>query len=338
MANCSTCDGKLGFLTKTKIKDGTLCMHCFVASSKALEKYGYSDFASTCKLFSTQECKDIIAEKDNVLDIIERINNQAEKLEEKQSLNRKCLICGKEFDSIIDGYVTQDGRRICTICSYASYTLYEGKRQNRPGVKALIADEDSEFFLQGMTNFKWVNELAVNYERKTIYTWNGTYRFDQMIKIENDQETYEVRVGKKGHPIIRAVVGNAMFGTAGAVVGAVTANDTRHFQTKKGKRILIIYFQEDDGNVVKYENKCNSDEEFVALEDAVMKIFKDGEEENNNNELIDIVKQAVKETNISSQSANLSVADEIKKYKELLDIGAITQEEFDAKKKQLLSL
>ena len=30
--------------------------------------------------------------------------------------------------------------------------------------------------------------------------------------------------------------------------------------------------------------------------------------------------------------------EEIKKYKELLDIGAITQEEFDAKKKQLLEL
>lgn len=33
-----------------------------------------------------------------------------------------------------------------------------------------------------------------------------------------------------------------------------------------------------------------------------------------------------------------SAADEIKKFKELLDMGAITQEEFDAKKKQLLGL
>lgn len=33
-----------------------------------------------------------------------------------------------------------------------------------------------------------------------------------------------------------------------------------------------------------------------------------------------------------------SVTDEIKKFKELLDMGAITQEEFDAKKKQLLGL
>lgn len=36
--------------------------------------------------------------------------------------------------------------------------------------------------------------------------------------------------------------------------------------------------------------------------------------------------------------ATTSAADELKKFKELLDIGAITQEEFDAKKKQLLGL
>ena len=32
------------------------------------------------------------------------------------------------------------------------------------------------------------------------------------------------------------------------------------------------------------------------------------------------------------------VADEIKKFKELLDAGAITQKEYDAKKKELLGL
>ena len=34
----------------------------------------------------------------------------------------------------------------------------------------------------------------------------------------------------------------------------------------------------------------------------------------------------------------VSAADELKKFKELLDSGVITQEEFDAKKKQLLGL
>ena len=40
----------------------------------------------------------------------------------------------------------------------------------------------------------------------------------------------------------------------------------------------------------------------------------------------------------SQVNATNSCADELKKYKELLDSGIITQEEFDAKKKQLLGL
>ncbi len=38
------------------------------------------------------------------------------------------------------------------------------------------------------------------------------------------------------------------------------------------------------------------------------------------------------------KSVFLSAADEIKKYKELLDIGAISPDEYEAKKKQLLAL
>lgn len=37
-------------------------------------------------------------------------------------------------------------------------------------------------------------------------------------------------------------------------------------------------------------------------------------------------------------AASVSPAEELKKFKELLDMGAITQEEFDAKKKQILGL
>ena len=41
---------------------------------------------------------------------------------------------------------------------------------------------------------------------------------------------------------------------------------------------------------------------------------------------------------VSSHDPNYSTIDELKKYKELLDTGVITQDEFDAKKKQLMGL
>lgn len=35
---------------------------------------------------------------------------------------------------------------------------------------------------------------------------------------------------------------------------------------------------------------------------------------------------------------NVSAADELLKYKQLLDLGILTQEEFDTKKKELLNM
>ena len=57
-------------------------------------------------------------------------------------------------------------------------------------------------------------------------------------------------------------------------------------------------------------------------------------------EVRDYIQAQIRATKNGSKNpqTSLSAADEIKKYKELLDIGVITQEEFDAKKKQLLGL
>ena len=48
--------------------------------------------------------------------------------------------------------------------------------------------------------------------------------------------------------------------------------------------------------------------------------------------------EKIKQEQNASATNTISAADELKKFKELLDMGAITQEEFDAKKKQLLGL
>ena len=51
-----------------------------------------------------------------------------------------------------------------------------------------------------------------------------------------------------------------------------------------------------------------------------------------------VIIEKKKSTQSKSDSLNVSNADELKKYKELLDNGVISQEEFDAKKKQILGL
>ena len=51
-----------------------------------------------------------------------------------------------------------------------------------------------------------------------------------------------------------------------------------------------------------------------------------------------VTEKNYKENQTIEQEATLGVADEIKKYKELLDSGAITSQEFEQKKEQLLNL
>lgn len=55
-------------------------------------------------------------------------------------------------------------------------------------------------------------------------------------------------------------------------------------------------------------------------------------------ELFEVTDGEIQQLKKSQNTQHLSSADELKKYKELLDMGVITQEEFEAKKKQLLGL
>lgn len=54
--------------------------------------------------------------------------------------------------------------------------------------------------------------------------------------------------------------------------------------------------------------------------------------------LSDLLIERQGKNSVQADYMTISNADELKKFKELLDMGAISQEEFDAKKKQLLGL
>ncbi len=58
----------------------------------------------------------------------------------------------------------------------------------------------------------------------------------------------------------------------------------------------------------------------------------------NSTDIADISDEEFKQMQNAPQPATVSAADELKKFKELLDMGAISQEEYDAKKKQLLGI
>ena len=58
----------------------------------------------------------------------------------------------------------------------------------------------------------------------------------------------------------------------------------------------------------------------------------------NDHPQIQIPQEEIKRAIASQNTGNLSTVDQLKQYKEALNDGIITKEEFDAKKKQLLGL
>lgn len=139
----------------------------------------------------------------------------------------------------------------------------------------------------------------------------------------------------KKHGITRAVVGGAIAGGAGAIVGAVTGGKNYDYIDKLG---VVITFSNNENIRLMFLNSETKKGGFVA--NGYYKQFHDvcgvlDATISKNTQRLQFEQQK-KLTNPSSSST--SAADEIAKYKKLADDGIITQEEFEAKKKQLLGL
>ncbi len=137
------------------------------------------------------------------------------------------------------------------------------------------------------------------------------YGFDEVSGYESDAD--DVMVTQSVGGIGRAVVGAAIAGPVGAIVGASTAkSETRKGRSKEnvsirfelplGEQVLPV--QKYPGGITEFLKECVSGRQKAS----------------------------------ASTGASGSVADELLKFKQLLDLGAITEEEYNAKKARLLDL
>lgn len=140
------------------------------------------------------------------------------------------------------------------------------------------------------------------------------------------------------HTVGRSIVGGLLGGEAGAIIGGTTGGKNRRIYDRIGftvelrgeaaERIEIIIFHKTMLNGGLLSNKTYK--EYKHLEALFRKI------ENHNSNYW--AKKAAARKQNAQKNRNIDPADEIAKFKKLLDAGAITQEEYDAKKKQLLKL
>ena len=140
-----------------------------------------------------------------------------------------------------------------------------------------------------------------------------------------------------GLGIGRAVVGGVLAGGVGAVLGGVTKKKKQRnhvdslkimvtFKNRTPQSVTLDYIKKKQEKDKKYEKALMKAKETMAGFDYIVSELE-----------VDRHDELVSSTSVQKEQPTTS-ADEIRKFKELLDEGIISQEEFDAKKKELLNL
>lgn len=129
-----------------------------------------------------------------------------------------------------------------------------------------------------------------------------------------------------------AIAGGLTFGATGAIIGSQIGTET-NISTKfvKKDNRTIVFSYTNDGNICTDTIASNDPETTINVLRTIIP------QKERSVSTVSHIRTPVdtQEKKVEKQNNNLS---QIKELKELLDIGAITQEEFDLKKKELLGL
>lgn len=242
----------------------------------------------------------------------------------------KCNICGKEArKQVKDGYVCNDcferGKRNINITKGLKNTKVAEVKE---AIKLTREDEKS------INNFK-LSKRVIDYIHfddenkkfllpKTLFKKTKIYNYSEILGYEILENGDSITKGGLGS----AIVGGALFGGFGAVVGGVTGSKTTKTLIKN-LRVKIIL--DNSINPVEYIDIIMSDTQRDGFKYKMLRKYAD--------DIAGILDGIMsKNAKINNNQATMSNADEILKYKKLMDDGIITEDEFMAKKKQLLGL
>lgn len=164
-------------------------------------------------------------------------------------------------------------------------------------------------------NKKWYIGEGL-YDCKYIYNYSDV---ENVYSLKGEKILSSVSSGQKSSGITRSIIGGAIAGSTGAMIGALTANTKTNSSATESQIIYVNVLV--SGLEDPISLSCPN--EIVA--DKVQHAF------------ALMIEQPITPSSTMMPNST-SKADEIRKFKELLDDGIITQEEFASKKKQLLGL
>lgn len=258
-----------------------------------------------------------------------------------------CPLCGKKI-SMLNTIRIKDNIAVCRTCfanldidfAIAKFqtiqSLNERRAQRNENYRTFLGfNTTREVSIGGLwskTYFREDNRLKMWYFSHEKNPQNPTlYRYDEIADFELLEDGNTVTSGGLG----RAVVGGALFGGVGAIVGAVTGGKT----TKKIVNSLSVNITLNNPYINSISIPCLSagpcqTDSIVYRGDKHMA-----------QQLINFLNSMCSRA-VAPQlppipptpSAAISPVDEVLRYKELLDKGIITPEQFETKKKELLGL
>ncbi len=244
-----------------------------------------------------------------------------------------CAVCGKEL-GILSGKIKVSDGAICMSCfktagissldnamSYTQQTIEEYIIARQSLVDSFDATKKFGGYFGG--------HIEID-ENNKLFKLSGDYfEFNNLLSFELLEDGSTITKGGLG----RAVAGGLLFGGVGAIVGGVTGS-------KKAKNIcnsmkLRVSLKNAHTDVVYITFISNE----TKTKSAMYKLAQESAQEYITAlELINNFNQTEATQYYSAPTQQTSNADEILKFKSLLDQGIITQEEFNRKKKELLGL
>lgn len=255
-----------------------------------------------------------------------------------------CIVCGIEVGAMSRTKLN-DGNFICTSCmsktklsdgwnintlKSATLTQINGRiklaeqneKENNNRISRFTPTLKEGGYIWFDDNNNWFAIPKGTFSAKIDNSF--VFKYNEILDFEVLEDGATITKGGFG----KAIVGGAIFGLAGAIAGG-TSKKSKQVCTKLEIKITTKNID----NPVIYITLLNT--EFKKDSFVYKTAYKSVQ--NILSKFQIIVNQLENNSDIE-KNENISVTDEIKKYKELLDMGAISQEEFDEKKKQLLNL
>lgn len=239
---------------------------------------------------------------------------------------KACLVCGKKSTAFFGRHKVSDG--------FVCHKCFKDIGINIVGVPIKNLPGENEFSSSGIARYRQNLSERSNAEQFAGFLMDDTtsmiyalqspdkdYSYSELLAYEPIETPENV---SKNHSISHGIAGAVIGGAAGAVVGAASGQNSYSAVSE-----LSVMASFSDGKAYKAQfiygsTKTNTPEYRKAKEQATA---------------LSLKLEGIINANKAKQStAPSSDADEIRKLKQLADDGILTEDEFEAKKRQVLGI